>query len=175
MSVSGQHAAGSSRIHPQGKSGSAVFLPYKALCSRTATFTSVKTNLLPAVVILFCRLQALCKQPAILPAAMDRLRHSESAELRLLAAQTVRKQCRVFWRRLSPQVLIPISSPLPDSALAECLDLLGTMSAMDTTIGLCQDSLPVFSQFSWIPRLLLSQYHLLQSCLHLQCCTVFSN
>lgn len=51
-------------------------------------------------------MQALCKQPEIMPAALDRLKHSESAEVRLLAAQTVRKQCRVFWSQLSPQVSV---------------------------------------------------------------------
>ena len=51
--------------------------------------------------------QGACKQPEVLHALLGRLRTSDSAEVRLLAAQSVRRHAPKHWRRLSSQVCVP--------------------------------------------------------------------
>ena len=48
--------------------------------------------------------QGACKQPEVLHALLGRLRTSDSAEVRLLAAQSIRRHAPKHWRRLSAQV-----------------------------------------------------------------------
>ena len=48
--------------------------------------------------------QGACKQPEVLHALLGRLKASHSPEVRLLAAQGIRRHAPKHWRRLSPQV-----------------------------------------------------------------------
>ena len=50
-------------------------------------------------------LQAACKSAEVLPHLVATVQQSQSPEVQLLAAQTLRKHIPRFWRRLSQQVL----------------------------------------------------------------------
>lgn len=49
-------------------------------------------------------MQALCKQRDIPLMLLSTVRHSESAEVRLLGSQTLRRNLKVHWRQLSKEV-----------------------------------------------------------------------
>lgn len=69
--------------------------------------------------------QAACKQPEALRALLERLQRSESAEVRLLAGQSLRKAAPKLWRRLSLQVCATAAVVAPACRILTVLALYG--------------------------------------------------